>query len=293
MLKRQEKIMGHLDRLAEMSLDLDNKKDARHVAKIQKWAEQVIDANDRDGEKCDETVDDADDMMVFDGEDGCNLNSQIFSALRSFSRTYGCNGRGNLPRQVTRRSKKLEENFERRKSCESAPVEPFCPWTKDGYLDSLDCSQLSSKCSLKFLDGCLKETFNRVSATFCGSDESAQLLSQLVDQFIILGTTYEDKTASSGFQCVSSGEWTQSFHGELSEYVGACKISAGVINCRDLTWLRNVKNGHGLLIVITGFLERSRCNSEWREQMLAMSGQLYSNMYGESVVCSAGQISGK
>merc|ERR1712003_231335 len=116
--------MGHLDRLVEMSLDMESKNmDALHVAKVQKWAGRVVDANGRDGEKCDATVDDADDMMVFDGEDGCKLNSQIMSALRSFARKYACNGRGNVPRQITRRSRRLEENFERRKFCEPETTE--------------------------------------------------------------------------------------------------------------------------------------------------------------------------
>ena len=85
---------------------MDNKKDARHVEKVHRWVARVVDANDRDGEQCDETIDDADDMMVFDGEDGCKLNSQIFSALRSFARTYACDGQGNVPRQITRRSRR-------------------------------------------------------------------------------------------------------------------------------------------------------------------------------------------
>merc|ERR1712037_532804 len=104
--------MGHLDRFAEMSLDSDSKKDARHREKVRKWAGQVIDANDRDGEKCDTTIDDADDLNVFDGADGCKLNSQIMSALRSFARKYACDGRGNVARQIARRSRTLEENFE-------------------------------------------------------------------------------------------------------------------------------------------------------------------------------------
>jgi len=118
MLKRHEKIMGHLDRFAEKSLDSDSKKDARHFEKVRKWAGQVIYANDRDGEKCDATIDDADDLNVFDGAGGCKLNSQIMSALRSFARTFACDGRGNVPRQITRRSRRLEDNFERRKFCE-------------------------------------------------------------------------------------------------------------------------------------------------------------------------------
>merc|ERR1712037_26630 len=121
MLKRNEKILGHLDRLVEMSLDFENKKDTRHIEKIQRWASRVVDANDRDGEKCDATVDAADDITVFDGEDPCKLNSQIMSALRSFARKFACNGRGNVPRQIRRRSRRLEENFVRRKFCDTAP----------------------------------------------------------------------------------------------------------------------------------------------------------------------------
>ena len=106
-----------------MSLDLESKKDARHVTKIKKWAGRVVEANDRDGEKCDATVDDANDLTVFDGADGCMLNTQIMSALRSFARRYACDGRGNVPRQITRRSRRLEDNFERRKYCEPETTE--------------------------------------------------------------------------------------------------------------------------------------------------------------------------
>ena len=103
---------------------MDDKKDARHIEKVQKWAGRVVDANDRDGEKCDVAVDEADDLTVFDGSDGCKLNSQIMSALRSFARKYACNGRGDVARQIARRSRTLEENFERRKFCEPETTEP-------------------------------------------------------------------------------------------------------------------------------------------------------------------------
>ena len=103
---------------------MDNKKDARHIEKVQKWAARVVEANDRDGEKCDDAVDEGDDLTVFDGTDGCKLNSQIMSALRSFARKYACNGRGDVARQIARRSRTLEENFERRKFCEPETTEP-------------------------------------------------------------------------------------------------------------------------------------------------------------------------
>ena len=106
-----------------MSLDMNDKKDARHVEKVQRWVGRVVDANDRDGEKCDAALDEGDDLTVFDGADGCKLNSQIMSALRSFARKYACNGRGNVPRQIARRSRTLEENFERRKFCEPETTE--------------------------------------------------------------------------------------------------------------------------------------------------------------------------
>ncbi|CAG5104899.1 Oidioi.mRNA.OKI2018_I69.chr1.g1651.t1.cds [Oikopleura dioica] len=125
MQQRHDKIMGHLDRLAEMSMDMENRKDARHVAKVQKWAARVIDANDRDGAPCDEAVDAGDDLNVFDKNDPCKLNSQIMSALRSFARKYACNGRGNVPRQITRRSKRLQQNFHRRKCDAEEPGPEF------------------------------------------------------------------------------------------------------------------------------------------------------------------------
>ncbi|CAG5109581.1 Oidioi.mRNA.OKI2018_I69.chr2.g4101.t1.cds [Oikopleura dioica] len=115
MMKRHDKILGHLNRLADQALDLTNKKDARHVAKIQKWAARVVESNDRDGAPCDDTDDDANDFFVFDKEDSCKLNSQIMSAIRSFARRFACNGRGNVPRQIARRSNRLKQNFERRK----------------------------------------------------------------------------------------------------------------------------------------------------------------------------------
>ena len=148
-------------RLAEMSLDSESKKDTRHVAKVQKWAGRVVDANDRDGEKCETAVDAGDDLNVFDENDACKLNSQIFSALRSFARTYACNGKGNVARQITRRSRRLEENFERRKSCEKAPE--TCPWIKDDFLENPDCPGTHPpRCNLKNIEGCLKSTFSQV-----------------------------------------------------------------------------------------------------------------------------------
>jgi len=133
MLKRKEKILGHLDRLTEMSLEMDNKKDARHVEKVHRWVARVVDANDRNGEKCDASVDAGDDLTVFDANDAFKLNSQIMSALRSFARKYACNGRGNVSRQITRRSRRLEENFVRRKSAPETTEPPTAPPTEPPF----------------------------------------------------------------------------------------------------------------------------------------------------------------
>ena len=104
-----------------MSLDMENPKDTRYVAKSQKWAGRVIEANDRDGAPCDDIVDSGDELNVFDKNDSCKLNSQIMSALRSFARKYACKGRGDVPRQIARRSKKLQRNFHERKCIAETP----------------------------------------------------------------------------------------------------------------------------------------------------------------------------
>ena len=122
-----------------MALDLDNKKDARHVAKIKKWLAKVVEKNDRGGEKCSASIDAGDDLTVFDANDSCKLNSQIISALRSFAREYACAGRRNVPRQIVRRSRNLQQNFERRKACDTTPETTEPPTTEPQTTEPSSC----------------------------------------------------------------------------------------------------------------------------------------------------------
>ena len=102
-------ISGHVDRLAAATLDMDNKKDARYVEKINKWMDAISFANgDRDGAECDAEVVEAEDVNVFSEDDFCKLNSQINSAISSAARRWACDGRGKVERQAVRRLKKVK-----------------------------------------------------------------------------------------------------------------------------------------------------------------------------------------
>merc|ERR1712210_319422 len=103
-------IMYQIDNLVGIGLDTDNKKDYRHMRKMQRWASQIMMANNRGGEKCDGIPDTDDDEHVYDESDACKLNSQIISSLRSFKRQYACE-------KVRRRGYKLKQDFDLRKSC--------------------------------------------------------------------------------------------------------------------------------------------------------------------------------
>merc|ERR1712062_455016 len=113
---RLDIILGHADRLAAETLDVENsKKDARYIAKIHGWANKILDANnDRDGGECGaEFGDEEADVNVFSADDYCKLNSQINSALSSAARRWGCDGRGNFARQAVRRLKKVKNLYAR------------------------------------------------------------------------------------------------------------------------------------------------------------------------------------
>merc|ERR1711860_320369 len=112
---RLDIILGHADRLAAETLDVENsKKDARYMEKINEWAGKIAAANgDRDGAECDAEVEEAADVNVFSADDYCKLNSQINSALSSAARRWGCDGRGNFARQAVRRLKKVKNLYAR------------------------------------------------------------------------------------------------------------------------------------------------------------------------------------
>ncbi|CBY12342.1 unnamed protein product [Oikopleura dioica] len=112
-------ISGHVDRLADATLDMTDKKDARYVSKLGAWMDALVVANgDRDGAECDaEVVEEEDDITVFSEDDYCKLNSQINSALSSAARKWACDGRGNVSRQAVRRLKKVK-NLYNRQHCE-------------------------------------------------------------------------------------------------------------------------------------------------------------------------------
>ena len=118
--KRLAKLEGHAATLLDLA-DNNTTTSDKNVARAAKWVDKVF----ADVEKIDTTFpcpseEESDEVLVFDQDNFCKLNSQLGSALRSFVRTYGCDGsfpKKNFANVFAKRTQRMRGIFARIADC--------------------------------------------------------------------------------------------------------------------------------------------------------------------------------
>ncbi|CAG5107784.1 Oidioi.mRNA.OKI2018_I69.chr1.g3486.t1.cds [Oikopleura dioica] len=119
-VRRINKLRGHAETLLDLA-DNNTTTSDKNVARAQKWVDKVF----ADVAKIDTTfpcpsAEESDEVLVFDQDNFCKLNSQLGSALRSFVRTYGCDGsfpKKNFANVFAKRTNRMKNIFSRIADC--------------------------------------------------------------------------------------------------------------------------------------------------------------------------------